>query len=348
MNEAIEIRKPDDWHVHLREGEMLNLVLPWTAGCFGRAMVMPNLSASGICTVSDALSYRQAIENRRLQAKLSADFQALMTVKITPQTLPEMMTEAKRAGIIAGKLYPDGVTTGSEGGVSDFQALYPVLAAMQEVDLALSIHCELPGSPILTAEQDFIPILADIIANFPKLRIVVEHLSSRTMLEYVLAAPANVGATITAHHLVLTKDQVLNLSGRVMFAHRFCKPMAKEANDQAALIKAVVSGFRKIWFGSDSAPHSRCDKKNKNPPAGVFSAPVVLPILAQIFEDAGQLDRLEAFTSQFGAEFYGLPLNKGSIRLEKKAWTVSCSVGEDSATQVVPFFAGQRLDWQVV
>ena len=337
------IRKPDDWHVHLRwtDDGMLQLVLPFTAGYFSRALVMPNLTEQGMVLNAGHVDlYRRMIEIE-LEASGISDFQPLMTVRIIPKTTPEVIREAKKAGVIAGKLYPDGVTTGSEGGVRDFKALYPLFAFMQELDLILSIHCELPGAAPLKAEQEFIPILIDLVSNFPRLRIVVEHVSSKAMLSYLQTTPKTVGATITAHHLVLTHEEVY-CGGQIAWPHNYCKPVAKTQSDQIALVQAATSGNPRFWFGSDTAPHKKKKKESIPPAAGVFSAPVALSVLAQVFADAGVLNRLEDFTSRFGAEFYRLPFNTGTLTLSQKRWVVPKKYG-----QVVPFLAGQQLAWQI-
>lgn len=221
MRNAIYLRKPDDWHVHLREGEMLAAVLPYTARYAARALVMPNLASPRVTTAEHILAYRREIE-AAAKAKGVSGFEPLMTVKLTPQTTPEIMRQAKQIGVLAGKLYPEGVTTGSEGGIRDFRALYPVFEEMKSLDLVLSLHGEMPGSEILVAEQDFIPVLRDLIRDFPGLRIIVEHVSSKAMVEFLSTKdmPETVGATITPQHLVLTYYQA------IANPHNFCKPVS--------------------------------------------------------------------------------------------------------------------------
>lgn len=323
---------------------MLELVLPYTAQVFGRAMVMPNLTEQGMVVDPEHVGdYYYAIHGVCCQHELQDRFTPFMTLRLVPETTPETVAKAFEAGAIAGKLYPDGVTTGAEGGVTDFKALYPVFESMQELGMVLSIHCEMPGSTEQDAEVDFINILVDLVRNFGKLRIVVEHVTTSTMIDFLLQQPETVGATITAHHLVLTRDHVY-LGKTLGWPHHFCKPVAKTKQDQEALVWAAISGNPRFWFGSDSAPHLKTKKECVKPAAGVFSAPVALPVLATIFEAADALDRLEDFVARFGAEFYQVPLNKGTISIEKRSWRVPKLVGG----KVVPFLAGSRLDWQIV
>ena len=344
-NQTLEIRRPDDWHVHLRWDQMLELALPYTAQVFGRAMVMPNLADQGmVLNACHAGDYYHAIKGVCHRLGLPDQFEPLMTIRIVPETTPEIIEQAKAAGVIAGKLYPDGVTTGSSGGVSDFKALYPVFAMMEKLKMVLSIHCELPGVNEMDAEAAFIPILVDLVDSFPKLKIVVEHVSSSAMVDFLLEAPRTVGATITAQHLVLIYSQVY-LGKTICWPHHYCKPVAKTEADQKRLIRLAISGDPRFWFGSDTAPHPKENKERvtPKPAAGVFSAPVALPVLATIFEAADALNRLEDFVARFGAEFYGLPLNQGTITLRKEPWQVPRTCGN-----VVPFLAGKRLAWQVV
>ncbi|OGY56997.1 MAG: hypothetical protein A3H67_04270 [Candidatus Buchananbacteria bacterium RIFCSPLOWO2_02_FULL_46_11b] len=340
---TITIRKPDDFHVHFREGELLTAVLPPTARGFARAIAMPNLKAPRATTAEHVREYRREIIGAMKANGISkADFDPLMTFKITPQTKVETI-RLMSGYAVAGKLYPEGVTTGSEDGVKDFQALYPIFKEMGAFAFVLSIHGELPGAPETEAEQKFIPVLRKLIRDFPGLRIVVEHVSSKAMVDFLMSkdVPQTVGATITPQHLVLTYEDAL--ANR----HNYCKPVAKTLADRAAVIQAAISGDPRFFFGSDSAPHPKSKKKaalGQNPAAGVFSGPVALPVLAQVFAAAGQLSRLENFTSVFGARFYRLPPNRGEIQLINKPQTVP----EICAGDVVPFLAGQKIAWQIV
>ncbi len=333
----MRIRKIDDMHVHLRQGEMLESVLPYTAMQCERALVMPNLTPP-ILSANDVINYRQQIMEVLSKSK-GKFFAPLMTFKVVPSTSASEIDGLKQAGTIAGKLYPDGVTTNSDGGVSDFKALYPVYKAMEESGLVLCLHGEMPHAFSLDRETEFLSILKDIAMNFPKLRIVLEHATTRDAIECVKALPKNVACTLTVHHMYLTLDDII---GDRLNPHAFCKPVAKRPTDRLAIIDAALSGNPKFFLGSDSAPHAISAKENACGAAGVYTAPVLVPALCQIFEDYGIISKLEAFTSQFAAEFYNLPLNQHSIEIAKEPWTVPETCGT-----VKPFLAGQTLNWQV-
>lgn len=333
----MRIRKIDDMHVHLRQGEMLEVVLPFTVMQCERALVMPNLTPP-VLTANDVINYRQKIMEV-VSATGGKYFAPLMTFKITPETSASQIDGLKQAGAIAGKLYPDGVTTNSQGGVTDFKALYPVYKSMQESGLVLCLHGELPGAFSLDRESEFLDILKDIASNFPSLKIVLEHASTRDGIDCVKALPANVAATLTVHHMYLTLDDII---GSSLNPHAFCKPVAKRPADRLAIIDAALSGNPKFFLGSDSAPHLISAKENACGAAGVYTAPVLLPALCQIFEDYGTIAKLEPFTSQFAAEFYGLPLNQHTLELVKESWVVP-----ENYADVRPFLAGQTLSWRL-
>lgn len=333
MTKTLTLRTPDDFHLHLRQGDLMKHLVTETAKVFGRVLVMPNT----LPPVTTAETLKQY--HRELTA-VGTDLQFLMTFKIMPDMTPEQIKALKNAGSIAGKLYPQGVTTHSEDGVTDIEALFPVFAAMAEQNLVLCLHGEVPGVEDLRRESAFLPILRKIHQNFPKLRIVLEHVSSKDAVEAVQELGENVGATITVHHLLLTTDDVRN---GYFHPHHFCAPICKSEADRKALVQAAVSGNPKFFFGSDSAPHPKRDKEGEHPKPGIFTTPVALPLLAEIFEEQGKLDRLEAFTSQFGAEFYGLPLNQSSITLRKESWKVP-----EEYFGVVPLKAGENMTWKVI
>jgi len=339
--DSITITQPDDWHLHLRLGELLQLVLPFTTRVFARAMVMPNTAPRAIVTATDVIWYRTEIESL-LAAQSISGFKPLFTFKITPTTTRAMVYAAQEAGVIAGKLYPDSVTTGSAGGVRDFKALYPVFQLMAEFGIVLSIHCELPDAPTTgpkNAEVAFIPVLRDIIAAIPGLRIVVEHVSTEVMVAFVKQAPATVAATITPHHLVLVhNDATTNI-------HNYCKPVAKTPADREAVVLAAVSGDRRFFLGGDSASHWLVQKQAGA--AGVFCAPVALELVTQVFASHGALERLGLFVSHHGADFYGLPRNGGMITLVRQPWQVPAEYRGLNGNVLVPFLAGQTLQWQV-
>lgn len=333
----MRIRKIDDMHVHLRQGELLESVLPYTAMQCERALVMPNLTPA-VLNANDVINYRLQIM-QVLSASGGKFFAPLMTFKIVPSTSAAEIDGLKQAGAIAGKLYPDGVTTNSDGGVSDFKALYPVYKAMEESGLVLCLHGEMPHAFSLDRETEFLSVLKDIATNFPKLRIVLEHATTKDAIECVKSLGANVACTLTVHHMYLTLDDVI---GDRLNPHAFCKPVAKRPADRLAIIDAALSGNGKFFLGSDSAPHVISQKENACGAAGVYTAPVLVPALCQIFEDYGTISKLEAFTSQFAAEFYNLPLNQHSIEIVKEPWTVPETCGT-----VKPFLAGQTLSWRV-
>lgn len=330
----ISIRRPDDFHVHLREGAMLQLVAPVTERQFARALVMPNLSQP-VATGWAVARYREEI------LAAAPKLQPLMTIKLLDGMTPEVILTAKAAGAVAAKLYPRGVTTNAEDGVSDPLALGPVYAAMEECGMVLCLHGETPGVFCMDREAAFLTTVSDIANGFPKLKIVLEHVSTQAAVFHVMALGPNVAATITVHHLFLTLDDVV---GDRLKPHAFCKPIAKTPADRNALQKAVLSGNPKFFLGTDSAPHT-ISAKEESGCAGVFSAPVAMPLLAEVFERAGLLARLEAFTSEHGARFYGLPLNEGTIDLLKEPWHVPFAY---MPPRVISFKGGEKLPWQVV
>jgi dihydroorotase len=324
---------------------MLTGVVGSTAKVYRRALVMPNLIPA-VLTADDALAYR----NRILKASPNEAFEPLMTIKLTPgKTNVEHIFEAKRAGIIAGKLYPQGVTTNSEDGWEDIEQLWSIFEAMADCGMVLCLHGELPGIFCLDREKMFVEnVLPTISREYPALKIVLEHVTTAVGVRAVTDLP-NVAGTITVHHLLLTLDDVI---GGMLKPHHFCKPIAKREFDRQALIDAAVGRRRGPFFlGTDSAPHARTAKECRSGCAGVYSAPVALPLLAEIFEREKHLDRLEAFVSEHGARFYGLPLNEGVITLKKEPWIVP-DWWKDGVEQVpnyipVPFYAGREIAWRV-
>jgi dihydroorotase len=331
--DTLTLRRPDDMHLHLRQGEMLKLVAPHAATQFARAIIMPNLTPP-ILNAEHVVRYRGEIE-----AAAGPGFTPLMTFKIVAATTPEMVKQLKEAGAIAGKLYPEGVTTNSEDGVRDIPALYPVFAEMERQELVLCLHGEMPGTFCLDREAAFLPVLDEIASNFPKLHIVLEHITTAEAVDKVLSLPENVAATITVHHLELTLDEVI---GDKIQPHHFCKPVAKRPEDRSNLLQAALSGSPKFFLGTDSAPHAVETKECAHGCAGVYTAPVTMAVLGEIFEAAKALEKLEDFTSRFGAEFYSLPLNSETITLTKESWTVPDQYGS-----VVPYRAGQSLSWRL-
>lgn len=334
--DRIEIRRVDDMHVHLRQGEMLKNVLPYTAGQCARALVMPNTTPP-VLTAEDLNRYRSEI---LAELETGRDFEPLMTFKVVPALKVDEVEKLKQAGAVAGKLYPEGVTTNSADGVKDFKELYPVYEAMEREDLVLCIHGEVPGVFSLDRESAFLSTLKEIVRDFPKLRVVLEHATTREAVELVGSMSEYVAATLTLHHLYLTLDDVI---GGGLSPHAFCKPVAKLPSDRKALLDAAFSGDPKFFLGSDSAPHLISAKENACGAAGVYTAPVLLPSLLQLFEEHGKLDRFEAFVSEYGARFYKLPLNQGKMVFVRKEWQVP-----EECAGVKPFMAGEKLHWKVL
>jgi dihydroorotase len=333
--EAYQLRMPDDFHVHFRQGEMLKGVVNHTASQFKRAMVMPNTEPP-IRNGEDVRNYYQEILDG-IDPQYQG-FEPLMTFKITPQTTVEDVQSV--AGlVVAGKLYPDGVTTNSQGGVTDFHALYPVFQAMQENGIVLSLHGEKPGEFCLDREVKFLTTLTQLVQDFPNLKIVLEHVSTKAAVDSVAELPANVSATITLHHMELTLDDVI---GSFLHPHHFCKPIPKRYEDRDAVLQAALSGNPKFFFGSDSAPHLKEKKECSDGCAGVFTAPVTLPSLVSIFLKHDKMDYLENFISVFGANFYGLDLNEEMIQINQEEWKVPSSY-----SGIVPYKAGEVLSWKV-
>ena len=339
-------------HIHLRQGDLLARCAPHAARVFGRAIVMPN-TIPPITTSLGLERYREEI----LGATSGTGFAPLMTFKISERITPADVAALKAAGAVAGKYYPRGATTNSADGVGDHRSVYPVLEAMEQNGLVLCIHGEDPTAFSLDREAAFLPVLAEIVARYPALRVVLEHVSSRAAIELVASMPARVAATITVHHVFLTLDDVI---GELLHPHHFCKPVAKRPEDRDAVRDAVLSGDRRFFFGSDSAPHERRAKECADGCAGVYTAPVAIPLLADVFEQkfapdasAGNesvaadgrpewVTRLENFTSRFGAEFYGIPLPTDQILLKKSPWVIPAQFDG-----IVPFRAGSRLTWSV-
>lgn len=313
---------------------MLARVAFFTEVAFARALAMPNLPKP-VLSGEDALAYNADIK------KVAPKLQPFMTIKLIGKTNRETILHARDVGVLAGKYYPGGpkiVTTNSEDGVQDIRELYPIFETMEECGMVLSLHGEDPNAFCLDREAVFLNPLEDISEAFPKLKIVLEHVTTERAVQMVSLLP-NVAATITVHHLLLTLDDVV---GGMLKPHHFCKPLAKRPSDRTAIINAAISGNPKFFLGTDSAPHVIGLKECASGCAGVFSAPVAMEVLAEVFEDHNALDKLEAFTSEFGAKFYGLPLNEGTITLNQEEWTVPEFYGP-----VIPFKAKETLRWKL-
>ena len=340
----LEITRPDDWHLHLRDGAALASVVGHTARQFGRAIVMPNLKPP-VTTVAQAEAYRQ-----RILASLPADttFQPLMTLYLTESTPVEEIARAKASDSVhAVKYYPAGATTNSQSGVRELSRVYAVLEAMERHDLPLLMHGEVTDSDIDIFDRERVFIerhLMPLQQRFPGLRMVLEHITTRDAVEFVSQAPANVAATITAHHLLLNRNAIF--AGGIN-PHHYCLPILKRETHRAALVQAATGGSAHFFLGTDSAPHVRSAKEAACGCAGIYTAHAAIELYAEAFEQAGQLDRLEAFASFHGPDFYRLPRNRERITLERKPWTVpdSYPLADESCT---PLRAGESIAWSVV
>ena len=339
----LTLTRPDDWHLHVRDGAALASVLPHTASQFGRAIIMPNLQPP-VTTMAQVLAYR-----KRILAALpvDADFSPLMTLYLTDNTTADDIIEAHASQLVyAVKLYPAGATTHSDAGVTAISNTHATLEVMEKLGMPLLVHAEVtdPGVDVFDREKVFIDRhLEPLTVHFPALKVVLEHVTTRDGVDFVENAADSVAATITAHHLLLNRNAMFRGG---LQPHAYCLPVLKRETHRSALIEAAISGSRKFFLGTDSAPHARERKESACGCAGIYTAHAALELYAQAFEDAGALDRLENFASHFGADFYGLPRNTGTITLEKHDWLVpdSYPLG-DSA--VVPMFAGETLHWRI-
>ena len=344
MTDTITIRRPDDWHVHLRDGDILAGVVGHTARQFARAIVMPNLSPP-VTDSAAAAAYRT-----RILAVVpdGLDFMPLMTAYLTDATDPADIRAGFSSGVFtAAKLYPANATTNSSHGVSDISNLDPVLAEMQEIGMPLLIHGEVTEShiDIFDREKEFIERhLHRIVAQFPQLKVVFEHITTADAVAFVDAAGPNVAATITPQHLHINRNAMLVGGIR---PHAYCLPVAKREEHRLALRKAATSGSAKYFLGTDSAPHARDAKESACGCAGIFNAPYALESYLAVFEEEGALDKFEAFASENGPRFYGLPLNEGTVTLAKRDCPVPDMV-DANGTPVVPFHAGETLRWTLV
>ncbi len=340
---GLTITRPDDWHLHLRDGPVLGAVLPHTARCFARAIVMPNLTPP-VTTTRAALGYRT-----RILAALPGGmpFEPLMTLYLTDSTSREEITRAAADPyVVAAKLYPAGATTHSDAGVTDIANTWAVLESMAEFGLPLLVHGEVtdPQVDVFDREARFVErVLARVRERVPELRIVFEHITTREAVQFVLSCEGGVAATVTPQHMLLNRNALFHGGLR---PHHYCLPVLKAEGHRRAVAEAATSGDARFFLGTDSAPHPRGQKESACGCAGIFSAPTALELYAQAFEDVGCLDRLEAFASYNGADFYGLPRNTSTIRLVREDWTppAAYDVGSEA---LVPFGAGDTLRWRL-
>lgn len=339
----IEITRPDDWHVHLRDSQILASVVEHTARRFARAIVMPNLNPP-VTTVAQAMDYR-----KRILACVPAglQFDPLMTLYLTQETSPADIRQAKASdGVVAVKLYPHGATTHSDAGVSDFRSIYHVLEAMEREDLPLLVHGEVtdPRVDVFDREKVFIDRhLIPLREQFPGLRIVLEHITTQDAVHFVQSSEHNLAATITAHHLLLNRNALFDGGIR---PHHYCAPVLKRERHRQTLIAAATGGDPRFFLGTDSAPHPREAKQAACGCAGIFTAHAAIELYAEVFEHAGHLDRLEAFASFHGPDFYGFARNRGRLVLERRSWTVpeALPLGESVC---IPLRAGQPVPWSL-
>ncbi|MGB6449844.1 MAG: dihydroorotase [Steroidobacteraceae bacterium] len=340
---ALKLRRPDDWHLHLRDGEPMRAVLPFTTTRFARAIVMPNLQPP-VTTTELALAYRG-----RICSSLpgGSAFQPLMTLYLTDRTAPTEVDRARDSGRIFGlKLYPAGATTHSESGVTDVRRIDPVLERMSEARMVLQVHGEVTeaATDIFDREARFIDeVLAPLAHRHPRLRIVLEHITTARAVDFVRAARPGIAATITPQHLLLDRNALFTGGIR---PHHFCLPVLKTSADRAALVAAAVSGDARFFLGTDSAPHARSAKESACGCAGIFSAHAAIELYAEVFETAGRLEALQGFASEFGADFYGLPRNTEEITLRREPWRVP-ETYPFGPEELVPLRAGETVAWRM-
>mgnify|MGYP000288194188 CR=1 FL=1 len=341
--QEITFQAPDDWHLHFRDGDMLNETVPATSRCFKRAIVMPNL-APPVINTKMALAYKE-----RIIAAIPSgqNFTPLMTLYLTDNTSSEDIKEAAAAGIIAAKLYPAGATTNSDSAVSSLEGLYPVLQTMSDVNMRLLVHGEVTDNHIDIFDREKVFIdqkLAIIAEKFKDLKIVFEHITTADAAQFVLEASENIAATITPQHLLLNRNDLLVGGIR---PHNFCLPVLKRNTPQEALRQVVASGSNKFFLGTDSAPHEKHRKESACGCAGCYSAWSAIELYAQIFDDLNALDKFEGFASHHGPDFYNLPRNTNTITLERKPWKIPDTITLPNGKPIVPFYAGTQINWSL-
>jgi len=343
MTDTLTITRPDDWHIHFRDGAAMQSVLPDTARVFGRAIAMPNLRPP-VVNVAEAAAYRE----RLLAAAAGTSFEPLMTLYLTDNPPPAEIRRARASGFVhAVKYYPAGATTNSDSGVTDLTKAYQAIAAMEEAGMPLLLHGEVVDSDVDVFDREAVFIdryLTRLLRDFPKLKIVLEHITTRQAAEFVAAAPVNVAATVTVHHLLYNRNAMFKGGIR---PHMYCLPVLKREQHRQALVAAAISGNPKFFLGTDSAPHAVGAKETACGCAGIYSAHAAIELYAEAFEDAGALDKLEAFASFYGADFYGLPRHTDTITLKRESWEAPASLRMGSET-LVPLRAGEAIRWRVV
>jgi dihydroorotase len=343
MNTEITLTRPDDWHLHVRDGDALSAVVPHTAAQFARAIIMPNLKPP-VTTAEQALAYAQRI---RQAVPAGLKFEPLMTLYLTDNLPPEEIVRAKAAGVVACKLYPAGATTNSDAGVTDLRKIYPTLQAMQREGMLLLVHGEVTSADIDLFDREAVFIDTQLIPlrrDFPELKIVFEHITTREAAQYVAGADPFTAATLTAHHLLYNRNAIFTGGIR---PHFYCLPVLKRETHRQALVAAATSGNTRFFLGTDSAPHPAHLKEHASGCAGCYTAHAAMEMYAEAFDQAGALDKLEGFASFHGADFYGLPRNTGTITLRREAWTPpeSFAFGQ---TELKPLRSGEALPWRLV
>ena len=343
MTQTLQLTRPDDWHLHVRDGDALRTVVPHTAAQFGRAIIMPNLRPPITTTVA-ALAYRD-----RIQAAVppGLKFEPLMTLYLTDNLPPEEINRARDAGLVAVKLYPAGATTNSDAGVTDLRKTYKTLEAMQRAGMLLLVHGEVTSPEIDLFDREAVFIETQLIPlrrDFPELKIVFEHITTREAAQYVQDAGRFTAATVTAHHLLFNRNAIFTGGIR---PHYYCLPVLKRETHRLALVGAATSGSTQFFLGTDSAPHPAHLKEHASGCAGCYTAHAAMEMYAEAFDTAGALDKLEGFASFHGADFYGLPRNAGHITLKREAWTPAESFPFGEAA-LKPLRAGETLPWKLV
>ena len=342
MTSSLTITRPDDWHLHVRDGAAMAAVVPHTARQFGRAIIMPNLRPP-ITSTAAAIAYRDRI---KAAVPEGLAFEPLMTLYLTDLLPPDEIRRAREAGIVAAKLYPAGATTNSDAGVTDIRKIYPVLEAMQREGLLLLVHGEVtdPATDVFDREAVFIDrVMRPLRQDFPGLKVVFEHITTREAAQYVAEADALTGATITAHHLLYNRNAIFQGGLR---PHYYCLPVLKREQHRQALVAAATSGSAKFFLGTDSAPHASVMKEASVCGAGCFTALSAMELYAEAFDQAGALDKLEAFASLNGPAFYGLPVNSGHVTLRRDSWTLPEAVPFGDA-QLKPLRGGETIGWRL-
>jgi dihydroorotase len=343
QTDSLTLTRPDDWHLHVRDGAVLHTVVPHTAAQFGRAIIMPNLKPP-VTTAAQALAYRD-----RIAAAVPAGlkFEPLMTLYLTDNLPPAEIKTARAAGVLAAKLYPAGATTNSDAGVTDVRKIYPTLEAMQREGMLLLVHGEVTSADIDLFDREAVFIETQLIPirqQFPELKIVMEHITTRDAADYVAQAGSHTAATITAHHLLYNRNAIFTGGIR---PHYYCLPVLKRETHRQALLQAATSGHPRFFLGTDSAPHAAHLKEHATGCAGCYTAHAAMELYAHAFDSVGALDKLEGFASFFGADFYGLPRNTDTITLQRQSWTPPESYPFGEAI-LKPLAAGEALSWRMV